>query len=170
MQTEFTKSKLLSSLVLHYNELVNHVNRHFSNRHFAEDVVHDVCIQLLENPPSTDIKTPLSYLRKVTINRAIDRSRHEKVGENYIAHLPVNSDIHFYDGAAALEFAQKIEQVKKMIDALPRKQRQVFLLHQLYEITQQEISIEMGISTNMVSRHFNKALLNITIARKQLAI
>ncbi|KQT34543.1 hypothetical protein ASG24_09725 [Methylophilus sp. Leaf414] len=124
----------------------------------------------MENPPTAEIRTPLSYLRTISMNRALDRSRHEKVGANYIANLPVEGDSHFYDGAAALEFAQKIEQIRQMIDALPKKQRQVFLLHQLYEISQHEIAVEMGISANMVSRHFNKALVNITIARKQLSI
>lgn len=170
MQIDLTKSRLLSSLVLHYGELVNHVNHHFGSRHFAEDVVHDVCIQLMENPPETEIRAPLSYLRKVSMHRALDRTRHEKVGADYLATLPDGSNSHFYDGAAALEFAQKIEQIKKMIAALPRKQRQVFLLHQLYEIPQHDIAVEMGISANMVSRHFNKALANITIARKQLAL
>jgi RNA polymerase sigma factor (sigma-70 family) len=170
LQIDLTKSRLLSSLVLHYGALVSHVNRHFGNRQFAEDVVHDVCIQLLENPPASDVRTPLSYLRKASINRALDRCRHETVGENYVANMPVDDGKHFHDGAAALEFAQKIEQIKKIIDALPKKQRQVFLLHQLYEISQQEIAIEMGISPNMVSRHFIKALENITIARKQLSI
>jgi RNA polymerase sigma factor (sigma-70 family) len=170
LQIDLTKSRLLSSLVLHYGELVNHVNHHFGSRHFAEDVVHDVCIQLMENPPAIEIRTPLSYLRTISMNRALDRTRHEKVGANYIANLPAEGDSHFYDGAAALEFAQKIEQIRQMIDALPKKQRQVFLLHQLYEISQHEIAVEMGISANMVSRHFNKALVNITIARKQLSI
>lgn len=126
----------------------------------------------MENPPAAEIRAPLSYLRKASMNRAMDRSRHEKVSGNYIAGLSSDEGegIHFYDGAAALEFAQKIEQIKKMIDALPKKQRQVFLLHQLYEIPQHEIAIEMGISANMVSRHFIKALENITIARKQLSI
>lgn len=146
------------------------MNRHFGSRHFAEDVVHDVYIQLAENPPSTEISTPLSYLRKASMHRAIDRARHEKVDANYVANLPVEESIHFYDGAAALEFNQKIEQIKQMIDALPKKQRQVFLLHQLYEIPHREIAVEMGISSNMVSRHFIKALKNINIARKQLCI
>ncbi|MGP1717581.1 MAG: RNA polymerase sigma factor [Methylophilus sp.] len=170
MQIDLTKTKLLSSLILNYSELINHVNRYFSNRHFAEDVVHDVYIQLAENPPLTEIGSPLSYLRKTSLNRALDLARHEKVSQNYLANLPVEDDIHFYDGAAALAFTQKIEQIKKVIDALPKKQRQVFLLHQLYEIPQQKIAIEMGISSNMVSRHFTKALANITIARKQLSI
>ncbi|WP_231587149.1 RNA polymerase sigma factor [Methylophilus sp. TWE2] len=160
---------MLSSLVLHYGELVNHVNHHFGSRHFAEDVVHDVCIQLMENPPVTEIRAPLSYLRKVSMHRALDRTRHEKVGADYLAKLPDGGDSHFYDGAAALEFAQKIAQIKQMIEALPRKQRQVFLLHQLHEIPQHEIAVKMGISANMVSRHFNKALASITIARKQLS-
>lgn len=170
MQVEFTKSKLLSSLVLHYGELVNHVNRHFGSRHFAEDVVHDVCIQLMENPPATEIRMPLSYLRTISMHRALDRTRHEQVGADYLASLPAESGHHAYDGAAALEFSQKIEQIRQMIEALPKKQRQVFLLHQLHEVPQQDIAVEMGISSNMVSRHFNKALANITFAWKQLCL
>lgn len=39
-------SSLLSTLVRHYDELVEHVRRRFGERGFARDVVHDVCVHL----------------------------------------------------------------------------------------------------------------------------
>lgn len=124
----------------------------------------------MENPPLVRIDSPLAYLKKASFNRALDRCKHEKVRSEHIASMLSEDNVHYMDGASVLEFAQKIEQVKKIIDDLPRKQRQVFLLHQLHEVSQHEIAIEMGITPNMVSRHFNKALSNITISRKFLGI
>nr|WP_081624276.1 MULTISPECIES: sigma-70 family RNA polymerase sigma factor [unclassified Methylophilus] len=170
MQTHPAQTKLLSSFVLHYDGLVKYIHRYFGNYQFANDVVQDVCIHLMENPISTEIEFPLSYLRKASFNQALDKRKYIKVCEEYAATVEPDSEAHYHDGAAALELKQKIEQFKRIIDNLPQKQRLVFLMHQLHEMPHKEIATEMGISPNMVSRHFNKAMDSITIARKQLGL
>ncbi len=58
------KPTLLSTLVRHYEELVDHVRRRFGDRGMAREVVHDVCVQLLERDEKEDVHTPLALLRK----------------------------------------------------------------------------------------------------------
>ena len=41
---------LLSSLVRHYEDLVDYVRVRFGDHGFAREVVHDVCVQILERP------------------------------------------------------------------------------------------------------------------------
>lgn len=72
-----TDNDLLQALALHYDDLVEHIRRRFSNQHFARDVVHDVCVQILEKPPLKAISVPIAFLRRATLNRAIDRRRAE---------------------------------------------------------------------------------------------
>jgi RNA polymerase sigma factor (sigma-70 family) len=170
VQIDTAQSKLLSSFVLHYDGLVKYIHRYFGSYQFADDVVQDVCIHLMENPISTEIEFPLSYLRKASFNRALDKRKYIRVCEEYAATVEPASETHYHDGAAALELKQKIEQFKQIIDNLPQKQRLVFLMHQLHEMPHKEIASEMGISANMVSRHFNKAMSSITVARKRLGL
>lgn len=56
-----TDNDLLQALALHYDDLVEHIRRRFSNQHFARDVVHDVCVQILEKPPLNAISVPMAF-------------------------------------------------------------------------------------------------------------
>lgn len=60
-----------------------------------------------------------------------------------------------------MHFVQRLEALKRIIEALPARQRQVFLLHRLHDMPQQEIADALGISRNMVTQHFNKAMGSI---------
>ena len=44
-------AELISALALHYDDLVAYIRRRFHGSQFARDVVHDVCLQLLEKQP-----------------------------------------------------------------------------------------------------------------------
>lgn len=43
--------ELMTALTLHYDALVEYIRLRFNGKHFARDLVHDVCIQILENRP-----------------------------------------------------------------------------------------------------------------------
>lgn len=157
-------SKLVVALVYHYDELVSYVRRRFGDHHFAQDVVHDVCIELMEKPPATQVHTPMAFLRKLLRNRAIDRYRQYQVQQAHLNTLQETTVAsHHIDGERVLHFVQRLEALKRIIEALPARQRQVFLLHRLHDMPQQEIADELGISRNMVTQHFTKAMATINL-------
>lgn len=47
--------ELIGALALHYDELVEYIRRRFQGSQFAREVVHDVCLQLLEKPPQQPV-------------------------------------------------------------------------------------------------------------------
>lgn len=105
---------------------------------------------MLEKPPQDAVTLPLAFLRRTLSNRAIDRLRAEQVR---LAHAstgvicPSNDD---WDGQKPLEVEEQLPAQPAIIDALPARQRQVFLLHRIHDMPQREIAQELGISTNMV--------------------
>jgi RNA polymerase sigma factor (sigma-70 family) len=163
-------SPLIIALTYHYDSLVDYVRRNFTqhqqkDHNFAREVVHDVCLALIHSPPQQFIHTPLAFLRLAAKNRAIDRSRNEQAASRYIeyvADIP-DSHVHYQDGANALDFAQKLNALKNMIEALSARQRQVFLLYRLHGMSQQEIASAIGISRNMVTQHFSRAMATLTM-------
>jgi RNA polymerase sigma-70 factor (ECF subfamily) len=160
-------TSLVIALTYHYDGLIDYVRRNFANgrndHHFAQEIIHDVCISLIDNPPVQRIHTPLAYLRLAIKNRAIDRCRSEEARNRYIDYVAETPDYqHHQDGASALDFSQKLEALKRIIEALPPRQRQVFLLHRLHNMSQQEIANELSISRNMVTQHFTRAITAIT--------
>lgn len=155
-------SKLVVALVYHYDDLVNYVRRRFGDRHFAQDVVHDVCVEIMERPPGAAVQTPIAFLRRLSRNRAIDRYRQHQMQQAHASHMQHTlPHAHHVDGAHVLHFAQRLQALKQTIEALPPRQRQVFLLHRLHDMPQQEIATELGISRNMVTQHFTKAMASI---------
>lgn len=155
-------SKLIVTLVYHYDELINYVKLRFGDHHFAQDVVHDVCIEIMEKPPRDTVHTPIAFLRRLSRNRAIDRYRQYQVQQTHISSLQgTAAHAHHVDGERVLHFVQRLEALKRVIEALPSRQRQVFLLHKLHDMPQQEIAYELGISRNMVTQHFTRAMAAI---------
>ncbi|HEY6773274.1 MAG TPA: sigma factor [Oxalicibacterium sp.] len=85
MQSNYSNSlSLMAALVRHYDELVDHARRRCGDKGFATEVMHDVCVQLLERPPRDDIKTPQAFLRHVSTQLAIDRYRNEKLRSDVV--------------------------------------------------------------------------------------
>lgn len=167
--------ELIGALALHYDDLVEYIRRRFQGSQFAREVVHDVCVQLLEKPPQQPINLPFAFLRRASFNRAIDRRRADSTRDAYFevtAEVP-DWHVHELDGAAALDFEQQLEALLAIIDALPARARQVFLLHRIHGMAQREIAVELSISVNMVTQHFARAMRSIASewepARRTLA-
>lgn len=157
--------ELIGALALHYDDLVEYIRRRFQGSQFAREVVHDVCVQLLERPPQQEVKLPFAFLRRASFNRAIDRRRADNTRDAYFevtAEVP-DWHVHELDGAAAMDFEQQLEALLAIIEALPARARQVFLLHRIHGMPQREIADELGVSVNMVTQHFTRAMR--TIAR-----
>lgn len=152
----------MAALALHYDDLVDYIKRRFHGRDFARDLMHEVCVQMLEKPPRDPIATPLAFLRKTAFNRGIDRIRAERTRQAHLnGHVPEYLSVDDWDGAQALDFEQQLAALLDIIQALPVRQRQVFLLHRIHDMSQREIAEELGISVNMVTQHFGRAMKTI---------
>jgi len=155
---------LVATLAQHYDELVGYVRPRFGDRGFARDVVHDVCVQVLERPPAQTLRAPLAFLRRASLNQAIDRCRADDARNAVIETRPeppepLASDGH--DGASALEFQRHLRSLVRIVEALPPRARQVFLLHCVHGMTHQEIAQTIGVTRSMVSHHFARAMRDI---------
>src|SRR5690606_8695860 len=151
-------SSLMAALVRHYDELVDHVRRRFGDKGFATEVMHDVCVQLLERPPRDDIKTPQAFLRHVSTQLAIDRYRTEKLRANVLTimeEVPETRSVfpaHMSEAELTVAFQQKEQALLEAVRALPECCRDVFILHKLYHLSQVEVAAKLGISRGMVAR------------------
>lgn len=167
MLPKYSESLLVTELVRHYDDLVDHVRRRFGDRGFAREVLHDVCVQLLERPPH-DIKTPHAFLRHVSTQLAIDRYRVEKARAGVmttVAELPETATVPPYSPMSSAElgvaFQQKQQALLAAIRALPECCRDVFILHKLYHMPQADVAARLGISRGMVARHMARAVAGL---------
>ncbi|VWC68788.1 RNA polymerase sigma factor [Burkholderia lata] len=158
-------SPLIAAFIKHYEELVNHVRHRFGDRAFACDVVQDVGVQLLQRPPGEPVHTPLAFLRHLSIHRAIDRWRGDELHASRME--PAGVDVpdlrsDDIDGEQALSYRQTVQELERAINALPARCREVFILHKLHDLSQEEVAAQLRISRNMVAKHMARAMTDLT--------
>lgn len=147
---------LIAALVHHYDELVDHLRRRFgADRGFARDVVHDVCVHLLAEPPRQPVTTPIAYLRRATLNLAIDRHRVESARSAWVQSMDeLPEGISEAPGQARqLDAAREFERLAEAIALLPPRCREVFVMHKVHELPQAEVALTLGISRKAVEKH-----------------
>ncbi|NIF76414.1 RNA polymerase sigma factor [Paraburkholderia sp. Cy-641] len=158
-------SSLIAAFIKHYEDLVSHVRRRFGDRAFACDVVQDVGVQLLQRPPEAAVHAPLAFLRHMSIHRAIDRWRGDEAHASHTESTGVvvpdtRSDDN--DGEQALSYQQTVQELEQIINALPERCREVFILHKLHDLSQEEVAAQLRMSRNMVAKHMARAMTALT--------
>lgn len=151
---------LLSTLVRHYDELVDHVRRRFGDRGFAREVVHDVCVQLLEKREKDGVHTPLALLRKISHDQASSRYRTERRRLAWIE--PMTPGVDAICGAPTpahqYQAARELEHLADAIAGLAPRCQMVFVMHKVHDMPQAEVAQRMGISLKTVEKHLRLGL------------
>lgn len=155
VQADPPKLSLLSTLVRHYDELVEHIRRRFGERGFAREVVHDVCVQLLEKHEKEGVRTPLALLRKITHDNAASRYRGERRRQRWqvaVDELP-EVECEAPGQERQLEASRTLDQLILAIEGLPPRCQMVFVMHKVHELPQAEVAERLGISLKTVEKH-----------------
>ncbi|AYC33663.1 RNA polymerase sigma factor [Pseudomonas cavernae] len=160
MQLDPLKPSLLAELVRHYDELVDQLRRRFGDRGFAHEVVHDVCVQLLEGPEKQAVRSPLALLRKIAHDVAINRYRSDTRRQAWIVSLPELPDTLCPAAAHDRQYAAQrdLERLVEAIAALPKRCQQVFVMHKIHELPHAEVAARLGISRKTVEKHLRLGL------------
>ncbi|MGF6416773.1 RNA polymerase sigma factor (sigma-70 family) [Stenotrophomonas sp. AN71] len=151
---------LVSSLVRHYEELVDYLRRRFRSPALAREVVHDVCVNLLERPAVNDARQPLALLRRIAHDAAVDRCRAEDLRRHWVeprAELP-ESACDRPGPAQHAQGQQALQRLTASIERMPCRRRQVFILHKIHEVPQADVARRMGIGLKAVERHLRLAV------------
>ncbi|MGQ7957103.1 RNA polymerase sigma factor [Pseudomonas sp. SP16.1] len=155
MPHAFAKLSLITTLARHYDELVDSVRRRFGDRQAAREVVHDVCVQLLESPEREAVRVPLALLHKITHDRAISHYRSERRRQAWVDDQAELTEV--LCNAPCLErqhaAADELERLCAAIAELPPRCQQVFVMHKIYELPQQQVAERLGISLKTVEKH-----------------
>ncbi|MCU0999480.1 MULTISPECIES: RNA polymerase sigma factor [Stenotrophomonas] len=151
---------LVSSLVRHYEELVDYLHHRFRSPGLAREVVHDVCVRLLERPLVHDPRQPIALLRRIAHDAAVDRCRAEDLRRHWVearAELPEGACPRPGPEQQA-QGMRALEQLSVTIERMPCRRQQVFILHKIHELPQAEVAQRMGIGLKAVERHLRLAM------------
>lgn len=131
----------------------------------ANDLIHEAFARLLGASRAHDVQQPGAFLNRIVRNLLIDRSRRRLARA---AHIPLGDDIavrpHQADG---IELEQLRERYREIVDALPPRTREVFLLHRIEGLSYAAIAERLAISVRTVEWHIAQAVLRISRGLKR---
>ena len=133
----------------------------------AEDIVQDIFAKLWERRNEVTIKTNTSsYLLTLTKNKCIDYIRRKSTVEQYKQEASIRlkalQSIPDYQ-----ESDRELEEIlKKALDALPPRCREIFIKSRFEDLTYKEIAAELGISESTVENQIGIALKRLHVALK----
>lgn len=127
----------------------------------ASDLVQEAFSRLLGARGGSPLRNPGAFLNRIVRNLLIDRSRRNSVRPPHVA-LELDSDVAIQpDQGQALELDQMRQRYREIVDALPPRTREVFLLHRVEELGYREIADRLDISIRTVEWHIAQAIYRI---------
>ena len=129
----------------------------------AEDILQDTFVKLWDNCSKVNCEKAKSYLFTIASNTFLNTIKHEKVVRNHRQNIS-----NQYDNESP-EFVllekEFMDKLQRTIDALPDKQKEVFLLNRIEKKKYKEIAVQLDISVKAVEKRMHSALL---VLREQI--
>lgn len=144
---------------LYYKELCLYMVQFTHNINDAEDLVQESYIKLWNKRHSIHINTSVkAYLFRITYNAYIDKVRVEKRKELFLLEFKYATLITEIEEP---EDNEKINKIKKIVENLPEKCREILLLSKQEGLKNREIASQLSISIKTVESQIRIAFQKI---------
>jgi RNA polymerase sigma-70 factor (ECF subfamily) len=127
------------------------------------DLSQDAYLKLVETAQREPVVAPTHLLFRVARNLVIDRLR-SRARAARIFSAGGEHDHHVCTGPdpeRALLATERLRRALEIIDAMPSRRREAFLLHRIDGLTYLEIARRMGVSVKAVEKHLSSAMLDL---------
>ncbi len=151
--------------------LVRYLTKKVRNNEDANDLAQEAFLRMHKFQQSRQLDNARAFLFKTANNLVVDQMRRARVHDKYLSFemLPEQSDENNDKFAPSAERTvsaeEELDQIYKVVDQMPEKVRQAFLMHRGKDLSYSEIAIEMDVSTSMVEKYIIQAL---RILRKEV--
>lgn len=127
----------------------------------AADLAHDAFIRVLTLAEPQHLKEPRAFLTTTATRLLIDGARRRKIEQAYLEALALGADEANIPGPEAIHAAlQVLEKISLMLEGLPAKPREAFLLSRLDGLSYREIANVLGVSSSMVKQYMASVLVH----------
>ena len=151
--------RYIKKMIIFCNSLLRDESR-------AEDIAHDVFLQILETPDSLNPEKSFSgYLQTIARNRILNEFKRTDVHLQYAQHIITHENDATNQTEHLILDNDYAKLLNDMIDELTPQQKEVFRLSRIQGLNYNEIAELLHISLPTVKKHASLALEKI---RKQL--
>lgn len=128
----------------------------------AENLMQDVFLSLWENRHKVEKDSSIkSYVFTITYNSAISTLRKKVRESEFVEYLKSLQEIREEPVDAGLEYKELTNKLENIINELPRRQKEIYLMHRIEGLKYIEIAKLLNISVNTIENHMSRALKTI---------
>lgn len=143
----------------HFESVRRFIYYRCGDTELATDVGQETFLKIWEKQLSPDSGKEIALLFKIASNILISRIRKDKSALNYRKSMVVRNEDD--TPADQLEYEELKKKYEHALQALSDKQRTVFLLSRVEELSYLEMSQQLGISVKAVEKRMSLALASL---------
>lgn len=145
----------------HLGEIRRFLARRLACVDAAAELAQEVFVRYLVAAPGRRIDNPRAFLFRIAGNLAVDRHR----ATVSVRHVDIDDCVDLASDYPSPErFAiarQEVERLRRAIDELPPKCREVFVRHKFDGIPQATLAEEYRVTLNAIEKHLIRALVHL---------
>ncbi|MBS2210393.1 RNA polymerase sigma-70 factor [Carboxylicivirga mesophila] len=148
----------------YFRRLLNYATMFINQSDVAEDIVQEAFFKLWNNREAiNEDQTLVGWLYRAIRNQCINQLKQQKVHEKFIefaSNYEAIDKVYKHDFDLSLNDADDFyvwAEIKKAIESLPEKRREVYQLSKIEGHSHNEIAKELAITTKGVERHITLA-------------
>ncbi len=163
-----TATRTLEGLFrVQHGSLLRFVLARVKDQNEAEEIVQEAFVRFQKKYDPATVDSPAALLARIAANLVIDRvrerdaraAREDAWGKLYTEGADGDTSASkSVDPARALSAKQQVEQAMSVLEELPQKTRQVFLLHRIEGLSHSEVSSRTGIPKSTIEKHMIRAI------------
>ncbi len=132
----------------------------------TENLIQDVFLILWDNRHKVEKDSSIkSYIFTIAYNSAISVLRKKASESVFFEYLKSIQEINIEPVNVELEYNDLTKKLGDIVNELPRRQKEIYLLHKVEGLKYIEIADRLNISVNTIENHMSRALKTI---RKKL--
>jgi len=142
----------------HQHQLVGRLTKIVNCKEIANELVQESYLILSQTAKSQPIQYPSGFLFRIATNLAFNHLKHRKVVETYAQHQINTVSEETPSAEHVFSQHQSLEIFCLIIEELPPRCRDAFILYKVHGMNHKEIASELGISLSGVEKHIMKGL------------
>jgi RNA polymerase sigma-19 factor, ECF subfamily len=145
----------------HHGWLHGWLRKKLGCTHQAADLVQDTFIEALLAPSLDEVREPRAWLTTVAHRIMVNYLRRRELERAYLDAIASHPEPLACSPEERALIVEALYEIDTLLDGLPTKVRQAFLLSQLEGLTYAEIAGRLGVSLSMIKKYMLRATLHM---------
>ncbi|WP_256930646.1 sigma-70 family RNA polymerase sigma factor [Pseudomonas sp. ABC1] len=142
----------------HHGWLQGWLRKRLGDREQAADISHDTFLRLLASRRMPEHGEGRRFLAQIARNLVIDQWRRQRIEQAYLDTLAAQPEAHSPSLETRALVIETLMQIDAMLDGMPARVREAFLLSQFEGLTYPQIAERLQVSISSVQKYMLRAI------------